>query len=459
MGRKDHSSVFRLEQPIGEPLLLPPDLSVLIGRGDQCDLQLNDPAASRVHCRVIAKDGKVTLTDVGSRWGTQVNGLQIEQCDLVEGDQITIGETILLLVVEGHPGQTTLAPRSALQRPDQTPREVGTESESGDSPVDVSSSRTLQNSSQRNLQPKELLGRDFHRYRILQLIASSSGGLVFKASEETTGRVVALKIFHPTYFPNGQAEQRFERAVRTTVGQKHPNIVELFNAGHWNGYFFTASQFVEGESAIDLIRRIGVAGMLPPTTVLQIALDLCEALRFLEANNIVHRNILPSNILISKDHRNALLNDIIIAKTIVSTANAQLTQAGTILGDVGWMSPEMLGSGYSVDCRSDIYQLGVTLYALLTGKSPFDAGTIGETITCVLTAELKSVRDYHMATPFQFDAVVRKMMSKNPRDRFQDAAELCQALRKVDSELGQRNIKSCEIDPKATGWRASPNGS
>ena len=433
--------MFRLEQHDGESLLLPPDLSVLIGRGDQCDLQLNDPAASRVHCRIITKDGKVTLTDVGSRWGTQVNGQQVEQCDLIKGDQITIGETVLRLVVAGHPGQTTLAPRSALQRPDQTP-----------------DTRKPKHSSQRILHPDEFLGQTFHRYRTIQLIASGSSGLVFKAKEKTTGQLVALKIFKPNYFPDEQAEQRFERAVRTTVGQKHPNIVELFNAGQWNGYFFTATQFVEGESAVDLIRRIGVAGMLPPATVLQIALDLCEALRFLEANSIVHRNILPSNILISKDHRTALLNDIIIAKTIVSTANEQLTQAGTILGDVGWMSPEMLGSGYPVDCRSDIYQLGVTLYALLTGKRPFDVGTIGETIKCVLTSEPKSIREYHMATSIQFEAVVRKMLAKNPRDRFQHASELSLALNRVAAELDQRNIKSCEVDPRATGWSVKPDG-
>lgn len=432
--------MFRLEQHNEEPLLLPPDLSVLIGRGDQCDMQLNDPAASRVHCRIIAKDGKVTLTDVGSRWGTHVNGQQVAQCDLVVGDQITIGETVLRLVVEGHSGQTTLAPRSALQRPDE-----------------ALVSRRSKHSSQRILQSDEFLGQTFHRYRTIQLIASSSSGLVFKAKEEATGHVVALKIFQPSYFPDEQAEQRFERAVRTTVGLKHVNIVELFNAGQWNSYFFTASQFVEGESAVDLIRRSGIAGMLTPATVLQIALDLCEALKFLEANNIVHRNILPSNILISKDHRTALLNDVIIAKSMVSMGNEQLTHAGTILGDVGCMSPEMLGNGHPMDCRSDIYQLGVTLYALLTGKRPFAAGTIGETITCVLTAEPKSIRDYHMATSFQFDSVVRKMLSKNPRDRFQHASELCLALKSVAAELDQQKIKSQALDPRATGWRATPD--
>jgi len=438
---KDHRPVFRLEQHFGEPLLLPPDLSVLIGRGDQCDLQLNDPAASRVHCRIIAKDGKVTLTDVGSRWGTQVNGQQVAQCDLVVGDQITIGETVLRLVVEGHSGQTTLAPRSALQRPDQ-----------------AFIPRRAKHSSRRILQSDEFLGQTFHRYRTIRLIASSSSGLVFKTKDEATEQVVALKIFQPSYFPDEQAEQRFERTVRTTVGQKHCNIVDLFNAGQWNGYFFTASQFVDGESAVDLIRRSGVAGMLPPATVLQIALDLCEALKFLEANSIIHRNVLPSNILISKDHRTALLNDVIIAKTIVSMGSAQLTQAGTILGDVGCMSPEMLGNGYPMDCRSDIYQLGVTLYALLTGKRPFDAGTISETITCVLTAEPKSIRDYHIATPFQFDSVVRKMLSKNPRDRFLNASDLYLALKSVAAELGQQNIKSCQVDTRATGWRATPDG-
>ena len=172
----------------------------------------------------------------------------------------------------------------------------------------------------------------------------------------------------------------------------------------------------------------------------------------------MHRNIMPSNILISSAERNSLLNDVVIAKASVNLGNEQLTQAGTIFGDVAYMSPELLGSGHTADCRSDIFQLGATLYALLTGRPPFGGGSVSETIKHVLTAAPKPIRDCHIATPPQFDAVVQKMLQKNPRDRFQNAAELAVSLKHVAAELGQKKVKAYQIDPKATGWRGALDG-
>lgn len=122
------------------------------------------------------------------------------------------------------------------------------------------------------------------------------------------------------------------------------------------------------------------------------------------------------------------------------------------------MSPEQLGSGHPVDCRSDIYQLGATLYALLTGHAPFDAGRLTETITQILTVKPPPIQTFHMGTPAQFDSLVQKMLQKNPRDRFQTADELCIAFRKVASEMEQRNFKAIDADPRATGWRGALDG-
>ncbi len=179
------------------PVLLPADLSISIGRGDACDVQLLNPSASRVHCRVIVKNGRVTLLDEGSRWGTLVNGLRVSECDLWPGDRIQIGDTSLQLVSDVDANHSTLARRSELVR---------------------------------------------------------SAGL--------------------------------------TAWKRHPNIVELLNAGRWNGWFFTASESVEGISAVDRIRKIGILGMMPTDRVLQIAIDLCQSLRFAEDHGIVHRTLI-----------------------------------------------------------------------------------------------------------------------------------------------------------------------
>ena len=200
--------MFRLEFNDRDPLLLPPDLSVVIGRAEHCDLRLDDPSVSRVHCRVIATGGKVTLTDVSSRWGTFVNGQKVTECDLRPGDKIAIGETVLRLVADSHPGKTTLAPRELLLRPEgvsladqqfeglaENTFSISNATFANDRSTDSQRQRT-----QPDVVASEFLGRTFHRYQIQQTIAVTSSGVVFRAAETQDKEPVALKLFHPSFF-------------------------------------------------------------------------------------------------------------------------------------------------------------------------------------------------------------------------------------------------------------------
>ena len=460
---------------LGEPpIILPSDLAVLIGRGDSCDVQLQDPTLSRVHCRVVAHSGRVTLYDAGSRWGTFVNDQRITECDLRPGDKVRIGETTLQLELEPGVNHTTLAPLSELLRsgglddPQCNQEErvfsagAAADSISQDNAVRIRNIHGtpdhLPRSAVRRFTSSDFLGTTFHRYQVLRLISESACGSVFYAEMLSNRSPLALKIFRPAFFKSDVDEQRFTRAVHTMFGKRHANIVELLNAGRWSGWFFTASEYVEGVSALELIRRIGILGMLPPAKVLQVALDLCESLRFAEGKEIIHRNIRPSNILIRKADATTLLNDLILARGIDTSDSARLTNAGEVLGDVRYMSPEQLGSGYSLDHRSDIYQLGATLYALLTGRPPLDGGTVANTIIQILTVTPESVRTKNMSIPGQLDAVIMKMLAKNPRDRYQSAQELALALENVVKQTQQPPVRTVEADPRATGWKGALDG-
>ena len=122
------------------------------------------------------------------------------------------------------------------------------------------------------------------------------------------------------------------------------------------------------------------------------------------------------------------------------------------------MSPEQLDSGRSLDHRSDIYQLGATLYALLTGHPPLEDGIIANTIVQVLTVNPESTRIRNLAIPAQLDSVILKMLAKNPRDRYQSAEELAFALDKVAGGTQQHRVRSTEADPRATGWKGALDG-
>ena len=434
-------------QQLSDPINLFTNVVVLIGRSDACDVRLKDPSASRVHCRLIAHDGRVSLYDAGSRWGTFVNGQRVTECDLRPGDRIKVGETTLQLTTVSNANDVTLARRSELVRPpemtvykDQNPLWPRVNDQQQIMEGDLSLQGRLLPTKipripERPLRADEIVGTSFHCYNVIRLLTETSSAMVFEARSRGDDFTVALKIFKPATFTTEIAEQRFVRAMKTMLGRRHPNIVELLDAGKSNGYFYTASEFVEGVSALELIKKIGIVGMLPTDRVLRIASDLCESLAFAESIEIVHRNIRPANILIRESDGIALLNDLVLARSIEITDSERFTNTGDILGDVSYMSPEQLGSGYPLDQRSDIYQLGVTLCAMLTGKPPHEGGSVAATIVQILSATPSSLRAKNLSIPLALDSVIVKMLAKNPADRYQSASELARALGLVAREI------------------------
>jgi len=300
---------------------------VLIGRGDACDVRLDDPSASRVHCRLLARDGKVFLTDAGSRWGRIVAGRRVADCELRPGDEITIGETVLLLEATGTPAATTLA--------------------------------------------------------------------------------------------------------------RHPHLVTLLDASAESERCYPVSEFVEGESAAALIQRIGIVGMLDWRTTLRIGRDICAALVFASEQGIVHRHITPQNILIRKSDGAALLNDLLLARSLNDDAAGRLTQAGEVLGTIPFLSPEQVGSSHPMDYRSDLYQLGATLYALLTGRTPADSRNVANVVQRILTDAPQPPSRTHLAIPALLEGVILRLLEKRPDDRYASPITLQQELNRVNKYLGE----------------------
>ncbi|HBN76993.1 MAG TPA: hypothetical protein DD473_14495, partial [Planctomycetaceae bacterium] len=252
------------------------------------------------------------------------------------------------------PAHHMQSPVEAFQKPIQSKENVDNAKRSPSVPP--SASRILQ--PPKPWVPNRFLNKPFLNYQVEELVANTRSGMTFKAHHRELERTVALKVFRPDIFSDSTNRSRFLRAVRTMLEVRIRGVVQLIDAGELHGTCYTVSEFISGESAADLIKRIGIAGMLDRRKTLKIAIDLSEALSELHQRGILHRNIKPEHILIGRDNDKAILSDVILAKAWNDSQCEQLTQQGECLGNLAWQSPEMLSSGQPIDHRSDLYQLG-----------------------------------------------------------------------------------------------------
>ena len=392
----------------GRTLELANGQTLAIGRGQACDVRLNDPRVSRTHCRLQVDGGSVVVQDAGSAAGTQVNDSPIEQHTLRPGDVIRIGDTLLRYQLEGSREESTLTD-NAFGRPKPPPKVAPLE---------------------------QLVGETFSRYVIESVVARGSSGMVFRARDTEKNRVVAIKVLSPDYSGTEEQKERFVRGVKVMGPIRHENIVSLHAAGIHGPYCWVAMEYVDGESMTQVIKRIGVAGMLDWRYTFRVAVHIGQALEEAAQHQIIHRNVTPSNILLRTSDKVVKLTDLTLAKALEGTLARQITQPGQLIGDVSYMAPERTRMQESADGRSDIYGLGATLYALLTGRPPYEAESLPELVSKIRSEEPPKPKTFQLSIPDMFQDVVMRMLSKRPDDRHQVPAELLKDLARVGKFQG-----------------------
>jgi serine/threonine protein kinase len=373
---------------------------LLVGRSQATPTRLADPRASRTHCEVVWENGRVLVMDSNSAGGTFVNGQKVTQHELKIGDVIQVGDTQLRLADSRVSEQSTVAP---------TPRPA------------AAPSAAL----------SALSGQTLGRYEIGPVIARGRTGVVFRARDTKEGRTVALKVLQPEFARGEDEMQRFVRAMKTMLPLRHPNLVTLYAAGKTGDHCWAAMEYVEGESLTQVIARIGVAGMLDWRHALRVAVHVGRALDFAHGRHIIHRNIAPPNILVRAEDRAAKLGDLMLAKALEGALAQAITRPGELVGDVEYMSPERTRGAGDVDGRSDLYSLGATVYALLTGRPPLTGASLVETVKRIRETEPEKPKKYQLSIPDLFEGAVLKMLAKRPEDRYQSAADLLVDLERV----------------------------
>jgi Tol biopolymer transport system component/tRNA A-37 threonylcarbamoyl transferase component Bud32 len=304
------------------------------------------------------------------------------------------------------------------------------------------------------------IGSSVLHYRILRAIGRGGMGVVYEAEDTKLGRRVALKFLPPELARDQSALERFRREARAASALNHPNICTIHAIEHWDGGHFIVMELLDGES-ID--RRIGTE---PFTwdTIVEVGIQVADALAAAHQRGIVHRDIKPANILITRDGRTKVL-DFGVAKiasaseteTIgAATAAAKLTDAGTAVGTIAYMSPEQ-ARGEEIDARSDLFSLAAVLYELATAQPAFAGKTAAVTFQQILGEESRRPRDLNQALPAKLEEMIVKGLEKDRDLRYQTAAELRGDLRRLKRDASSGRIDIPAASP-SSGVRSLSSG-
>jgi len=262
-------------------------------------------------------------------------------------------------------------------------------------------------------------------YRLESKLGQGGMGVVFKATETSLDRPVALKVLSPKIAEDERSLQRFLREARSAAKLRHPHIVAAYDVGQSpEGYHYFAMEFVDGES---LRARIKRQTALDQREATEIILSVARGLQHAEAVGMVHRDIKPDNILIDQDGTPKSA-DFGLAKT---HEDPTVTQAGGVIGSPHYMSPEQAAGKQDIDIRTDLYSLGVTYYQAIVGKPPFSGETAGVIISKQINDPAPAAHEQNALVSEYTSRVILKMMAKDPAERYQTCGELIEDLEKL----------------------------
>ena len=471
----------------GRVVPLRPGKPLEIGR--EGNLRLEDKALSRRHAKIAWDGGEYRLSDVGSTWGTFVNGLRIRDHALQDGDRIRLGNHLLLFHVmeedlpqapassgaaEGFiptPRAPILASLPPTAEPEVEVEEVdegeipaaapaaaravpaaaveGDGSEPGDEDESVvdgacfncgkpipegegfSEPDPLERATRTYCsschQQYPLLGRVLAKHLCEKVLGAGGMGVVYRGLHVVMGRRAALKTLRVMENADPTLVKRLLREATAGGRIHHPNIVAVHDTGEQDNIAYVVMEFVRGENLSEALRR---EKRFPLRRAVNFATQVAEALAAGFRLGFIHRDIKPENVLLGP--RDVVkVTDFGLAKNLKDGELGGLTRTGQVLGTMLYMPPEQIVSSKGSDQRADIYSLGATLFHLVSGRPPLEAKSAIALLMDIRTKEPPALSSLVAGTPDALDEIVKRCLRKNPAERYQNPEELASDLREV----------------------------
>jgi serine/threonine-protein kinase len=394
----------------------------LVGRADDAHLKLSydDPYFSRRHFLVEVNPPRVRVTDLKSRNGIYLNGQRVKVADLQDGDELKAGHTVFRFKVPDARPKPPPLPTSnpALQVTLGLPSaSVSPGSASGTAPAGLSATSSY------------AAGPAIPGYRMEAELGRGAMGVVYRATRQSDGQAVAVKVIPPAAGVTERDVQRFVREARICAGLEHPNIVRGFDTGASGGLLWLAMELVTGP---DLRERVKDRGPLDVRTAVLMTIQALNGLAHAHAKGFVHRDVKPANLLLDgpKAKRVVKVADFGLARAYDESGVSGLTMQGEVGGTPAFMAPEQVTHYRDAKPAADQYAVSATLYYLLTGRFvlDFEADATAQMIQ-IVSDDRVPLRARRPELPAGLEAVVMKGLSREPDRRYRDLPSLREALR------------------------------
>ena len=279
-----------------------------------------------------------------------------------------------------------------------------------------------------------------NRYEIIEQIGEGGMAIVYKAKCHLLNRFVAVKVLRDEFTNDEEFIRKFRRESQAAASLSHPNILNIYDVGNEEidnkSIHYIVMEYIDGNTLKELIKS---KGKLSPSECVNYSLQIAEALQHAHRNHIVHRDIKPHNIMITKDNR-VKVTDFGIARAVTSST---VTTSSNVLGSVHYFSPEQARGGYT-DEKSDIYSLGIVMYEMVTGKVPYDGESPISVALKHIQEEIKPPREIDQEVPISIETIILKCVQKRQGDRYSNISDLIRDLKgvknldittKIDNEL------------------------